>query len=109
MSRIRIEGQLREAAHVRMHGHGQFVVLMLIDQPGEPIYVEQNFGEGSSASFAASKAAAQLRIGTNVVAHGTSLARGRLSGRWVLKLCGVRHVERPTTPSFHEPDAAMAA
>ncbi|MCH8178188.1 MAG: hypothetical protein IIA02_00180 [Proteobacteria bacterium] len=106
MSTIRIEGPLREAGHVRMHGHGQFVVVLLIDQQGEPIYVEQSFGMGPSASFAASKAAAQLRAGTNVVAHGTGLTRGRLGNRWVLKLQGVRHVERPVAPSFHEPAAA---
>lgn len=108
MSTIRVEGQLREAAHTRVHGHGQFVVVMLIDQPGEPIYVEQSFGTGPSAGFAASKAAAQLRPGTNVVAHGVGLTRGRLGRQWVLKLVGVRHVERPTAPHYNEPAAAAA-
>lgn len=102
MNTIRIEGQLREAAHVRMHGQGRFVVMMLIDQAGEPILVEQTFGQGPAASFAASKAAGQLRTGTRVVAHGVGVTRGRLGKEWVLKLVGVRHVERPVAPSFHE-------
>jgi hypothetical protein len=102
MKSIRIEGELRDAAHVRMHGQGRFVVLMLIEQAGEPILVEQTFGQGAAASFAASKAAQQLRKGTTVVAHGLGLTRGRLGNEWVLKLDGVKHVERPVARSFHE-------
>lgn len=108
MSLIRIDGQLAENAFARMQGHGQFVVVMLIDHPKEPILVEQAFGQGPSASFAASKAAAQLRKGAHVVAHGSGLTRSRMSGKWVLKLCEVGHVERPVAPSFHEPEAALA-
>lgn len=109
MNTIRIEGKLREVAQVRMHGQGRFVVLMLIEQASEPILVEQVFGQGPSASYAASKAAAQLRTGTPIVAHGTGMTRGRLGKEWVLKLDGVKHVERPMAPSFHDTDTDKVA
>lgn len=109
MSKIRIEGELIAHAQPLIYSDGTAVALLQIGQAGaDPILVERCYGNSDSARFTCARAAAQMRKGCHVVAHGLRLKAARVRGEKVIRLEGVDHVEHPGGPTFHEP-AAQAA
>ena len=109
-TKVVVGGQLAEQAIYFMRRDQVFVVLLLIQVQGEVVLVEWAFGEGSAGSHAAGNAASSLRKGTEVVAHGCGLTRGKYRNEWHPKLIGVGRVDRPMPAHFtdFEP-AALAA
>lgn len=107
--KVVIGGQLTEPAVYFMRRDGVYVVLMHIQVQGEVVMVEWAFGEGPVGSHAAGNACAGLRRGTEVVAHGCGLTRGKYRNEWHPKLIGVNRVDRPMPKHFTDLEPAAVA
>lgn len=108
-TKVVITGQLSDPAIYFMRRDGVFVVLLLISVQGEVVLAEWAFGEGSTGSHAAGNAAASLRKGVEVVAHGCGLTRGKYRNEWHPKLIGVNRVDRPLPTHFTDMEPAAIA
>lgn len=107
--KVVITGQLTEPAVYFLRRDNVYVVLMHIQVHGEIVMVEWAFGEGAAGSHAAGNAARALRKGTEVVAHGCGLTRGKYRNEWHPKLVGVNRVDRPVPAHFTDFEAAALA
>jgi D-tyrosyl-tRNA(Tyr) deacylase len=98
---IRISGQLSEDARA-IYGTDGWIVRLVIAQKTctVPYLVDKPYGKDQASSIAARSAAANMRKGSTVHAHGDGLRQKRIGGTLYLRLQTVTLIEHHT-PSHH--------